>query len=192
MALITMVSLSLLLTLVSPLATSATVSTTSIPNTFSWSQWVEDLIAQPEKALTPSEAVSAAMAAGDKLLSGSTLQRQAWCQKDFTDAPADDAVVCIKYLTQIGNEGANCSLGADVFNADLCRSGQAKVVGSRGGNPSPPSNCYDVARTCGLIFDRCWRADNTVKGSDLCVGNPLWQISITGINDEYEFEFVDQ
>ena len=38
----------------------------------------------------------------------------------------------------------------------------------------------NVARTGGLIFDSCWRADNTVKGSETSIGNPRMQINIAG------------
>lgn len=38
----------------------------------------------------------------------------------------------------------------------------------------------DVARSGGLIFDRCWRADGTVKGSANNVGRREMVVHIEG------------
>ena len=29
----------------------------------------------------------------------------------------------------------------------------------------------DIARTAGIIFDNCWRSDDTVMGSEICITN---------------------
>lgn len=48
---------------------------------------MENLIAQPEKALPPSEVIEAVVAT-DRSPSGGSLHRDAWCYKGFSDAPA--------------------------------------------------------------------------------------------------------
>jgi len=60
-------------------ATTTTATTTS-GTTFSFSQWVEDIIANPDTALTPDEAVEAAQAA-DVVGSAGGLEKRAWCQE---------------------------------------------------------------------------------------------------------------
>lgn len=86
----------------------------------------------------------------------------------------------------------------------MCRIGSAEVVGVAGGSgPAVSVNWYvfrnreerlgnrvwlttatnnsnDVARTGGLIFDSCWRADNTVQGSERCISEPALWVHIAG------------
>jgi hypothetical protein len=38
----------------------------------------------------------------------------------------------------------------------------------------------DVARTAGKIFDKCWRADDTVMGSEYCVTNNKMRVAVRG------------
>ena len=39
----------------------------------------------------------------------------------------------------------------------------------------------DVARTAGKIFDSCWRSDDTLVGSEVCVTNNRMQVNIRGL-----------
>lgn len=39
----------------------------------------------------------------------------------------------------------------------------------------------DIARTGGLIFDSCWRSDNTILGSEICITNSAIQVNILGL-----------
>jgi hypothetical protein len=36
----------------------------------------------------------------------------------------------------------------------------------------------DVARTAGIIFDNCWRSDDTISGSEICTTNQRMQVNI--------------
>lgn len=67
------------------LAVIAAAAPTS-QTTFSFAQWVEDIIANPETALSPEEAVAAANAA-DVVTSAGGLTKRALCQELFKDAP---------------------------------------------------------------------------------------------------------
>lgn len=67
------------------LAVTAAPAPTS-QTTFSFAQWVEDIIANPDTALSPEEAVAAANAA-DIVTSAGGLIKRAWCQEHFRDAP---------------------------------------------------------------------------------------------------------
>lgn len=66
-------------------------------------------------------------------------------------------------------------IGADQFSIQMCRIGNAQVAASKSERSAQGANCNDVARTGGLVFDSCWRADGTVKGSEICVGNRLFK-----------------
>jgi hypothetical protein len=39
----------------------------------------------------------------------------------------------------------------------------------------------DIARAAGLVFDRCWRSDDTVMGSEFCPTNKKIQVAIRGL-----------
>jgi hypothetical protein len=54
--------------------------------TFSFENWVEDIIANPDTALTVDEAIAAASAA-DVIGSAGGLQKRAWCRADVKQAP---------------------------------------------------------------------------------------------------------
>lgn len=69
-------------------------------------------------------------------------------------------------------------MGDDELNVQMCRIGNAKVVGSKPALGRQSVNCGDVARTGGLIFDSCWRSDGTVMGSEVVAANRAMQVNI--------------
>ncbi|KAK0672018.1 hypothetical protein QBC41DRAFT_353732 [Cercophora samala] len=165
------------------LATSVAAAPAPTDNssvTFSFAQWIEDIIANPDTALTPAEAVAAANAAKVVATAGG-LQKRAYCEELFGDAPAADAAACLDDLARKGAQGQQCVIGYDVFSIQMCRIGGAQIRGSKSARESQSANCNDVARTGGLIFDSCWRADGTVKGRELCISNRLMQVNIMGV-----------
>ncbi|KAL0947837.1 hypothetical protein HGRIS_013899 [Hohenbuehelia grisea] len=165
------------------LALTVSVAATPAPTsatTFSFAQWVDDIITNPDTALTPVQAVEAANAAA-VIASAGSLQKRAWCQDQFKSAPANDAAACLDTLARLGSQGVQCTVPADRSDIQMCRIGGAQVVSSKGPAGEHSANCNDVARTGGLIFDSCWRAENTVKGSEICVGNPNFQVNILGV-----------
>ncbi|KAK2734884.1 hypothetical protein CKAH01_18961 [Colletotrichum kahawae] len=160
------------------LAVTAAAAPTS-QTTFSFAQWVEDIIATPDTALSPEEAVAAANAADVVTSAGGLIKRAARCQQLFKDAPAGDAAACLDDLARKGAQGVQC--GLSTFDIQMCRIGGAQLVASKGGTIPLSANCNDVARTGGLIFDSCWRADDTVRGTENCITNREMFIHITGV-----------
>ena len=73
-----MVKLAFSLVALATAASAVAVPAATSGTTFSFSQWVEDIIANPDTALTPDEAIAAAKAAaGVGSLGG--LEKRAWC-----------------------------------------------------------------------------------------------------------------
>lgn len=91
---------------------------------------------------------------------------------------ANDASACLADLARKGAAGTTCSIGANQYDSQMCRIGNAKVVGSKPASPAQGVSCSDVARTGGLIFDSCWRADGTVMGSEIVAANRQIQVNI--------------
>ncbi|KAF9881682.1 hypothetical protein CkaCkLH20_00828 [Colletotrichum karsti] len=165
------------------LAMAASVAAAPAPTsqtTFSFAQWVEDIIANPDTALTPEEAVAAAQSAA-VVTSAGGLSKRAWCQDALKSAPAGDATACLNDLARKGAQGITCTVGQGQSSVQMCQIGGAKIVSSKPDQPAQGANCNDVARTGGLIFDSCYRADNTVKGSDVCITNNKFQVAIAGV-----------
>lgn len=55
--------------------------------TFSFEQWVEDIIANPDTALTPDEAIAAAEEAAVVGSAGGLQKRAVWCDGGWKRAP---------------------------------------------------------------------------------------------------------
>ncbi|KAH7138698.1 hypothetical protein B0J11DRAFT_500900 [Dendryphion nanum] len=171
------VALSLLAMCISVTAIPSLSTSSTAPFTFA--QWIEDIITNPDgDHLTPEEAVAAKNAAE---ASRNPLTKRAWCQETFTSANANDAAACLNDLARKSAAGVYCEVGWNQSNIQMCRIGSAEIVGSKVDIAAQGANCNDVARTGGLIFDSCWRADNTVKGSEICISNNRLQININGV-----------
>ncbi|TDZ58275.1 hypothetical protein CTRI78_v005615 [Colletotrichum trifolii] len=165
------------------LAMAASVAAAPAPTsqtTFSFAQWVEDIIANPDTALTPEEAIAAAQTASIVSSAGG-LHKRAWCPDALRSAPAGDATACLNDLARKGGQGTMCTINLNQSGVEMCRIGGAHVYSTKGENPRQSVNCNDIARTGGRIFDSCYRADNTVKGSEYCITNNQIQVNIEGI-----------
>ncbi|KAL2878325.1 hypothetical protein SGCOL_006294 [Colletotrichum sp. CLE4] len=128
---------------------------------WSWEQWVETIIADPDSALSVDEAPEAAAKSVAADLDGSLEKRQEQflvCNDGKPSAWAPDAVTCINYLADLN---ANCGT---VTATAICTAGNAQIVGSGSGAGEVSTHCNNVPRTAGRIMDRCWRSDNTVQG----------------------------
>jgi len=142
------------------LAMTASVAAAPAPagvsaTTFSFEQWVEDIIAHPDTALTVDEALAAAHAA-DVVGSAGGLQKRIRCDQEsigwkrapvcrppshphatrhimLTSRPVQgrDATACVNDLARKGKNGVTCSIGANVFSIQMCRIGGAQIVGSK-------------------------------------------------------------
>ncbi|KAL2151402.1 hypothetical protein VTH82DRAFT_6500 [Thermothelomyces myriococcoides] len=151
--------------------------------TFSFSQWVEDIIANPDTAMSVDEAIEAAKAAAVVKRAGGLLARddQVLCEKPgWPRANGRDAAACVDYLARKGMEGTDCVIGEGEYAIQMCHLGNAQISGSKSDRSRQSANCNDVARTAGLIFDTCWRADDTIVGSRLCITNNQMQVNILG------------
>ncbi|KAK5997629.1 hypothetical protein PT974_02993 [Cladobotryum mycophilum] len=139
-------------------------------STFSFTSWVEDIIANPKgQHLSPEGAVSAA-ALNDK----GSLEKRVTCNGGRT-APVNDAVSCIN---QLAREGGECALDGGV---DFCTIGGAKIIGrTGGGGPVHHSvDCNEIARTAGKIMDAC-TTGNVVSGSEYVPSDVYINVIISG------------
>ncbi|KAK4124710.1 hypothetical protein N657DRAFT_643461 [Parathielavia appendiculata] len=175
-----MVKIAIPLVALAMAASVAAVPAATSPTTFSFAQWVEDIIANPDTALTVDEAVAAARAA-DVIGSAAGLQKRAWCDpSDWPRAPGRDAAACVDYLARKGQSGTNCGIPAGGRAVQMCRIGGAQIQASRGTQIPQSVNCNDVARTVGIVFDNCWRSDDTIAGSEICISESRMLIGVLG------------
>ncbi|CRK24994.1 hypothetical protein BN1708_014097, partial [Verticillium longisporum] len=154
---------------------------------FSFEQWVEDIIANPDgKHLSPEEAVDAHLAyingTDVSLLESRALEKRVTCWTSSTSPPpawGPDAVTCINYLASIGSRGCTVYQYGQLFR----RCGNARIYGTTGGSQSLPVTdiCNNVARAAGRVMDSCYRSDNTVRGSEM-VSNKAYQVNLNGVN----------
>ncbi|KAI4660937.1 uncharacterized protein J4E79_005505 [Alternaria viburni] len=141
------------------LATLASSTALKSPrSTFTWTSWVDSLIADPAHAMSPEEAIAAFNTAnpnpnpglstsGASTSDAALDKRQAFanCQQLSQRPPSvPDAVACINDLASRGNAGQECNV--DGFTARVqCRLGSADVVSVRGRDDAPKSvNCVRV------------------------------------------------
>ncbi|CAN9085239.1 unnamed protein product [Alternaria alternata] len=137
-----------------------------IKSSFSWVDWVDSLIADPSTALSAEEALAAFEAGAEDPEDLTKRQEFANCQQLTSSPPSvGDAVSCINDLAGRGKAGQNCDVSS-IGGAVQCSIGSAHIVTVRGGTNAPTSvNCNDIARSGGIIMDRCTRGDNTVSGT---------------------------
>ena len=114
-------------------------------STFTWTSWVDSLIADQAHAMSPEEAIAAFNAANPNpnpdLDDANLDKRQAFanCQQLSQRPPSvPDAVACINDLAGRGNAGQECNV--DGYTARVqCRLGSADVVSVRGRDDAPKS-----------------------------------------------------
>lgn len=140
-----------------PSAEAAAVART----TFSFEAWVEDIITNPDTALTVDEALAAAEAADVVGSAGGLLSKRATCDPsgwaranvcllpfqlppEYLLGPVDsnvwsvqarDATSCVNDLARKGGNGVQCAIGQGQFNIQMCRIGNAKIVGIKNTSP---------------------------------------------------------
>ncbi|KAF4342846.1 hypothetical protein FBEOM_3191 [Fusarium beomiforme] len=150
---------------------------------FSFEQWARDIAANPDgQHLSPAEALAAghvAATADNSLeLDPRSLEKRARCHPTSRPAKAPDAVTCIQYLASIGSRA--CTVTANQFTQIFRRCGSATISATKAGDQggiAKTDSCANAAITCGKIMDQCFRADNTVAGSQMTV-NGAYQINI--------------
>ncbi|KAL8377042.1 hypothetical protein RB595_007937 [Gaeumannomyces hyphopodioides] len=147
--------------------TSGTGPGTTVPRApaapFSFAQWVEDIIATPEKALTPEQAVEA-WNATVATMDPRVLEKRVICNNVAgTEASVPDAVICINFLAALGDYRCETSTVSQFAYSGSNPGARIVGVGAGGGGVSS-SRCQDVARTAGQIMDSCTRADGLVQG----------------------------
>ncbi|KAH6635964.1 hypothetical protein F5144DRAFT_508050 [Chaetomium tenue] len=149
-----------------------------VSSDFSFADWVEQIIANPDAAMTPDQAVDAFNAARNNTGSvehskrGELTKRVTCNESPGTEAPVHDAVACINYLASLGQQKCECQ-----SYRQFCSLGGAQLTGQSGVNHITVP-CNDIARAGGLIMDSCTRADNTVQGSEYTPGNSKLLIRI--------------
>ncbi|KAL1852478.1 hypothetical protein Daus18300_012159 [Diaporthe australafricana] len=115
----------------------AAVPTTTSTAPFTFVQWVEDIIANPDgDHLSPEEAVAAKNAA----VAAGPIKRVN-CEQSLTRANADDAAACLDDLARLGSQGVSCVLTEFQYSLQMCRIGNARIVGSKSTGPTVGTNC---------------------------------------------------
>ncbi|KAK4156113.1 hypothetical protein C8A00DRAFT_41381 [Chaetomidium leptoderma] len=150
----------------------------AVGSPFSFVEWVEQMIADPEgHHLTPEQATAAFYANQDSAspsehgTRGLLGKRVPRCNEIVnTEAWVPHAVACINELAR---RGGDCRVQ---FSTRFCISGTAEINGNSGWDTT--SSCNDVARGAGYIMDHCTRADNTVQGSEYAHGNGILLVRI--------------
>ncbi|ORY13955.1 hypothetical protein BCR34DRAFT_613085 [Clohesyomyces aquaticus] len=169
-------------------ALALTVSVAAVPTAsnaaaaapFTFSQWIEDIIANPDgQHLSPEEAVAAKNAAvGAESPANPLLKRKPNCD-GFGHANAKNAASCLDYLAKKGAKGTKCEVKQPTQS--FCKIGNAEIIGSVSNHYPQSVNCNDVARTGGKIFDSCWRADDTVGGAEWCINNNVIYVILSKV-----------
>ncbi|KAH6634762.1 hypothetical protein B0J18DRAFT_30121 [Chaetomium sp. MPI-SDFR-AT-0129] len=155
---------------VSPAFALPATSTEVATEVFSFSNWIEGVITNPDgDNLTPEEAVAAWAASVNGTQVQTLDKRTPLTCPGYSFCQIVDAVWCINYLATIGKQGQQCEV---TTAANWCGHGTARlngltpVVGA-----STSSNCNDVARGGGYIMDACSRSDGLVSGTAPAYGN---------------------
>jgi hypothetical protein len=150
-----------ILTLLALSASTVAIPTTGTTSgtTFTFAQWIEDIIANPGgNHLTPEEAVAAKKAA---IATTNPLNARAprcdglgWpranvrfkssCKPSFhadnVYFQANDAAACLQYLANKGAQGINCGIGENQFDIQMCQIGNAQVHSSKSTSTAQGAN----------------------------------------------------
>ncbi|KAF2248080.1 hypothetical protein BU26DRAFT_565496 [Trematosphaeria pertusa] len=134
-----------------------------IHSDFSFEKWVDDIMANPDTALTVDQALAAHNAT---IHARGLVGRQSGVNCDKLTrkrAKGPAAVWCINHLARRGHNGDKCSAGCS--GVTNCQHGQCEIVSQTGRCGDRKVNCNAVARTAGAVMDKCFRADQTVAGN---------------------------
>ncbi|EAA33095.1 hypothetical protein GE21DRAFT_5608 [Neurospora crassa] len=154
-------------------AVPTTRDVASAPAPFSFAKWVDDIIAKPEEAATPQQALDAYYAyvnstSTDNVLpeTASKMHKRAMCNTVVgKQAPIPDAVECINYLARLNTQ--TCEVYRGTNHVSFVVRGNAEMIGVRPDTNGASTICNNVARAGGKIMDACSRADNTVEGEEI-------------------------
>jgi hypothetical protein len=143
---------------------AGTSDTDIIESNFSFANWVDTLIADPSTALSPDEALEQFHKEETNTGLAKREDFRNCQQKGDQPALAQDVVSCINELADRGRAGQMCDVNST--SKSQCRRGFAQIVTVKANLQSGPTsmNCNDIARTAGLIMDRCTKNGNTVTG----------------------------
>ncbi|OAL52297.1 hypothetical protein IQ07DRAFT_642018 [Pyrenochaeta sp. DS3sAY3a] len=142
---------------------------------FSFAQWVDAISEDPQRAMSPQQAVVAfneTLERRANQLDETKKTRQSFssCQvlgNNNEPAGSSEAAFCIHYLAVHG--ACPCELVATGTNYGaraLCTWFSAQIIAERGATNAPMTvNCYDIAKTASVVMDNCWRVDHTVAGT---------------------------
>lgn len=121
------------------------------PEVFSFEKWVDSIIANPDTALSPEQAIEAWAAStnGTAVSEASQLSKRS-CVAMADQAYVPDAIVCINKLASLGSQA--CVANAVAF---FWTHGRAQVVGVAGPVAMVSTTCQKVAQTAGKIMDQC-------------------------------------
>ncbi|CCC06083.1 hypothetical protein SMACR_00300 [Sordaria macrospora] len=163
-----------LLTLAAATPTAATTEPV-----FSFAKWVDDVVTNPETALSPEEAWQAYLDTANSTTSVPVAARggveKRWdpevsCNNyDPGPAWAPDAVWCINNLAAKGSTA--CVAGSVTY---FCTRGRARITGvysPPSGRVGQTSSCQQVAQSAGRIMDTCTAPNQYVEGSRMNI-NP--------------------
>ncbi|KAK3946854.1 hypothetical protein QBC32DRAFT_366165 [Pseudoneurospora amorphoporcata] len=145
----------------------------SAPEPFSFAKWVDEIIANPEEAATPQQALDAyytyvnSTASSDNVFpeTASRMHKRLTCNQLLGgEAPIPDAVECINYLARLNTQ--KCEIYRGSSHVSFRTHGNAEMIGIRPDSNGASTICNNVARAGGKVMDACSRADNTVQGQD--------------------------
>ncbi|KAK3948400.1 hypothetical protein QBC32DRAFT_59387 [Pseudoneurospora amorphoporcata] len=131
--------------------TTTTTETLEVREVFSIEKWVDSIIANPDTALSPEQAIEAWTASTNGTSSSEALsKRAASCASMADQAYVPDAVVCVNKLASLGSQA--CVANAVAY---FWTHGRARVVGVAGPVAKVSTTCQKVAQTAGKIMDQC-------------------------------------
>ncbi|KAK1776682.1 hypothetical protein QBC45DRAFT_395029 [Copromyces sp. CBS 386.78] len=138
--------------LVLPFVAAAPTTTETLEGreVFSFEKWVDSIIANPDTALSPEQAIEAWTASTNGTSSETLSKRAASCASMANQAYVPDAVVCVSKLASLGSQA--CVANAVAY---FWTHGRARVVGVAGPVAKVSTTCQKVAQTAGKIMDQC-------------------------------------
>lgn len=133
---------SLIISTILALSATAAAAPTTTSTDFTFAQWIEDIIANPQgDHLSPEEAVAAKNAAvASASATNPLLQERAYCDQKWGRANANDAASCLSYLAKLGAQGVWCGIADGQSDVQMCRIGNAQVVSSKGEKSAQGAN----------------------------------------------------
>ncbi|KAL0472483.1 hypothetical protein QR685DRAFT_571066 [Neurospora intermedia] len=161
---VNLLTLSLAAVALTPLAGAVPTTTRDVASApapfFSFAKWVDDIIATPEEAATPQQALDACYAYANSTLTDNVLPE--------TASKMHKRAMC---NTVVGKQApipdATCEVYRGTNHVSFVVRGNAEMIGVRPDTNGASTICNNVARAGGKIMDACSRADNRVEGEEI-------------------------